>query len=213
VLRDAFGGMPTRPTDLSLWFLANSMKQRGNVFHFDGQVKVDMDVFVNTPAEFEPITDKYGHPAQPYGRLTGWDKTYFPEGKRREDQLLLRIAQPAGKSYLVVLYPRLKGTDPPATFHRLGDNAVRIETPLATDYAFLAPFEFSFKDSRVQFKGQAATVRFYKSGKIVVANCEGRIEASVAGKRVTGDGAFTVNIEGNKAVIKKHDETASAQVN
>jgi len=212
VLRDAFGGMPSRPTDLNLWFLANSMERRGSVFHFDGQVKVDMDVFVNTPAEFEPITGKYGHPAQPYGRLTGWNQEYFPEGKRREDQLLLRIAQPAGKGYLVVLYPRLKETDPPATFHRLGDNAVRIETPLSTDYALLAPFDFSFKDARIQFKGQAATVRLFNSGRIALANCEGKIEARVAGRRITGEGAFTVIIDGNKATIKKHEETATAQV-
>ena len=213
VLRDAFGGMPTRPTDLNLWFLANSMQRRGSLFHFDGQVKVDMDVFVNTPTEFEPITDKYGHPAQPYGRLTGWDEKYFPEGKRREGQLLLRIEQPVGKGYLVVLYPRLKKTDPPATFHRLGDNAVRIETTLSTDHALLAPFEFTFEDERVQFKGQAATVRFFKSGRIVVANCEGKIEAGVAGKRITGEGAFVVSIEGNKATIVKHDEVATAHVN
>lgn len=42
---------------------------------------------------------------------------------------------------------------------------LRIETTLSSDYAFLARFVFSFKDSRVEFKGRAATVRFYKSGR------------------------------------------------
>ena len=80
VLRDTFAGNLTKPTDLSLWFLANSMTREGNVFHFDGQCPVDMDVFVNTPAKAEPQTGTYGHINQAYRRLVASDPNFYPHG-------------------------------------------------------------------------------------------------------------------------------------
>ena len=202
VLRDDFGGTPTKPTDLSLWFLANGMTTNGGVYHFDGQCLVDMDVFVHTPADAPLETGRYGHAQQAYVRLVGFDPKYFPGGKLSETQMLLRVRQPAGKGYLVVLYPRLKEGDPAAAFTRVADNVVKVETPLATDYAFLNSNSFEFKDERVQFSGTAATVRFYKSGSIVVAGMEGKSEFRIAGKNFAGTGAFTVTITGDKVETK-----------
>lgn len=204
VIRDGFGGTPTRPTDVSYWFLANKMERNGNVFHFDGQCEVDMDVFVHTPAIFEPETGEYGHPQQPYGSLVGFDPKFYPGGVRAEQQLFLRVKQPAGKGYMVVLYPRLKENDPAASFTALADGVVRVETPLSTDYAFLNPAAFEFKDNRVQFSGMSGTVRFYKTGKIAVANTEGKLEVRVAGRRIEGAGPFTATIEGGKVATQTH---------
>ncbi|MBI2440306.1 MAG: hypothetical protein HYV35_02930 [Lentisphaerae bacterium] len=212
VLRDAFGSTPTRPTDLSLWFLANAMERKGNVFHYDGQCLVDLDVFVVTPETFEPETGKYGHAQYPYRRYTGFDPKYFPDGKLREDQLFLRIKQPPGKGYMVVLYPRLKQNDPAAVFTRLAENAVKIETPLSVDYAFLSPHPFTYHDAKLTFKGMAGTVRFYKSGKIAVANCEGKTEIAVAGKTITGAGGFVVTLEGGKVVSSTTGKDAKFNV-
>ena len=188
------------------------MERKGEAFHFDGQCLVDMDVFVNTPATSEPETDKYGHPQYPYGRLTGFDPKFFPGGKRREDQLLLRIKQPAGKGYMVVLYPRLKDNDPPAIFTRLALNAVIVETPLSTDYVFLSPYPFTHTAEKVQFEGMAAAVRFYKSGTIAVSNSEGKAKIVVAGKTVTGEGAFVVTIRNGEATSQTFEEGAHATV-
>lgn len=175
VIRDAFSGTPTRPTDVSFWFLATGMEKRGEVYHYNGQCKVDMDVFVATPApgSFEPKADRYKHPQQPYGRLVGFDPAYHPDGKLGEEQIALRIAQPAGKGYLTVLYPRLKENDPPATFARLDESVVRVETPVSTDYVFVSPFPIEFKDARVHFRGRSGCVRFYKSGKVTLTDFEG----------------------------------------
>jgi len=212
ILRDEFGGTPTKPTDLSLWFLANGMERKGDVFHYDGQCLVDMDVFVSEPADLEPETGKFGHRQQPYIRYTGFDPNYHPGGKRWEEQLFLRIKQPPGKGYLVVLYPRLKEGDPEAKFTRLDESAVKIETPLATDYAFLRPFAFRFKDDRVSFRGMGGAVRFYEGGKIAVVNCEGEAEFVVVGKTITGQGPFVATIEGGKVETKTFGKGAAVKV-
>ena len=54
----------------------------------------------------------------------------------------------------------------------------------------------------MQFSGTAATVRFYKSGSIVVAGMEGKSEFRIAGKNFAGTGAFTVTITGDKVETK-----------
>ncbi len=198
VVRDGFGGTPTRPTDISYWFLANSMTRQDKVFHFDGQCGVDMDVFVNTPETFEPETGEYGHQQQPYMRLVGFDPKYFPGGKLWEKQLFLRIKQPAGKGYMTALYPRLKGNDPAATFTRLSDSAVRIQNPVSSDLVLMAPYPEEFKDNQVQINGTAVAVRTYPNGRIVVVNGEGSAKIRASGKTLTGEGPFIAVIENGK---------------
>lgn len=212
VIHDCFGGKPTRPTDDSFWFLANSMKQQGDVYHFDGQLPVDMDVFVNSPAGSTPETGTFGHVQWPYGRIVADDLNYYPNKVRREDQLFLRLQQPAGGGYFVVLYPRLKGIDPAATFTSLGENAVKVETPLATDYIIANAFPITVKDAQIEFTGIAGTVRFYKDGSIVAASHEGEAVISVAGKTITGAGAFAVTMTGDKVETKTYGEGATVTV-
>lgn len=199
VISDAFGGTPTRPTDLSFWFLANEMTETNGYYHFDGQCEVDMDVFVCSPHGQKPHTDSYGHVQQPYRRLTGFDPKYFPGGKRAENQLLLRLKQPPAKGYMVVLYPRLKKDDPAAKFTRLTDKVVRVETMVSTDYVFMYPYLFTYKDDKIDFRGTAAAIRFYKDGRIVVINNESGTTIKVAGKTVSGSGPFTVTLKDGKA--------------
>ncbi len=213
VIRDSFGGKPTKPTDDSFWFLANSMEKRGEVYHFDGQLPVDMDVFVNSPAGTEPETGKFGHVQQPYGRLVGDDLNYYPNKERREDQLFLRLKQPAGGGYFVVLYPRLKDIDPAATFTSLGEHGVKVQTPLSTDYVVANSFPVTVRDDRVEFTGVAGAVRFYGDGKIVAVNNEGEATIRVAGKTIVGRGAFTVTMAGGQVETKKYGEGAVVAVN
>ena len=212
VLRDTFDGAPSQPTDLSLWFLASNMTRQGDLYHFDGQGKVDMDVFVAAPVATEPETGQYGHPSPLHVRPVATDTNFFLNGKSdQETQLFLRLKQPAGKGYLVVLYPRLKENDPPASFTTLAEGVVRMETPLSTDYAFLNPAAFEFKDARVQFRGVSGTVRFYKSGKIAIVNTEGQSEIRIAGHQIAGTGPFTVLIELGKVVTQTHAPDARVE--
>ena len=203
VLRETFSGAPSRPTDLSLWFLSNSMTRAGDVFHFDGQCLVDMDVFVSSPAGQEPETGKYSHVQQPYVRMVGFDPKFFPEGKLQETQQFLRLKQPAGKGYLVVLYPRLKQDDPAAGFATLAEGVVRVQTPRSTDYVFANPQPFAYRDDRVDFQGVAGSVRFYPEDKVVVTNAEGKATYRVGGRIITGEGKFTATLAGGKVVANE----------
>ena len=65
VVRDGFDGKPIKPTEDSFCFLANGMTRKGDVFHFDGQLPVDMDVFVNAPADCQPGVAIWAGGAQP----------------------------------------------------------------------------------------------------------------------------------------------------
>ncbi|HOF86637.1 MAG TPA: hypothetical protein PLZ36_00855 [Armatimonadota bacterium] len=212
VVRDAFGGKPAKPTDDTFWFLANDMTRDGDVFHFDGQLPVDMDVFVNSPAGARPETGKFGHVQQPYARMTGDDLRYYPNKVRREDQLFLRLQQPAGGGYCVVLYPRLKGIDPPATYTSLGEHAVKVVTPLSTDYLLLNAFPASAKADDVDITGTAVAVRKYADGKIVVTNSEGAAAVTIAGTTITGAGPFSVTLAGGKVETKTYSADATVEV-
>ncbi|MBC2603210.1 hypothetical protein [Puniceicoccus vermicola] len=212
VLRDSFGGEPTKPTDLNLWFLANGMEKESNYLHFDGQVNVDMDVFINTPEDPEITTDRYGHVQQPYNRLVGFDPQYHPGGKLGEYQELLRISQGPGEDYMVVLYPRLKGKDPAAKFTRLDPETVRVETELSTDVVFLGtePREISGEDWR--FTGGAFAIRFYRDGRLALVNFEGACAGKLGEQDIAGEGAFTVTLQDGQATVTELGEDARVEL-
>jgi hypothetical protein len=212
VVRDSFDGKPIKPTEDNFWFLATGMARDRDVFHFEGQLPVDMDVFVNTPAGSQPESGEFRHVQQPYGRLSGDDLKYYPNGKRQEKQLFLRLKQPAGRGYFVVLYPRLKEIDPAATFTSLGENAVKVQTPLSDDYLLVSDFPVTLKADRAEVQGTAAAVRFYKDGTIVVANSEGPLTARVAGKTITGQGPLVVTIRQGRVTTKTYDDQATVTV-
>jgi hypothetical protein len=173
-----------------------------------------MDVFVNTPTNptvaATPLS--YTHVQQPYARMVPDDLNYYPNKKRAETQLCLRLNQPVGAGYLVVLYPRLKGIDPAAAFTSLGESAVKVETTLSTDYLLLNAFPATAKADGVELTGTSVAVRKYKDGKIVVTNGEGPMTVVVAGKTITGAGAFSVTIENGAATTKTYADSAKVEI-
>jgi hypothetical protein len=212
VIRDGFAGTPTKPSDCTFWFLANSMNRQGNVFHFDGQCKTDIDVFVSEPKDATPETGKFGHVNQPYRRLTGFDPKFFPEGKLREDQLFLRLKQPKGAGYMVALYPRLKQDDPSATMARLDSNTIRVETQTSKDIVYLSPFPSTFVGEGVKLQGTAVAVRKFKDGRIVVISTEGETRVEIGGRVISGIGPFEVTLKGNDRKTKTFANGASVEV-
>ena len=199
VIGDNFGGTPTRPTDVNFWFLANSMERDGNLLHYDGQLDVDMDVFVHTPATFEPHTDSYGHQEQLYAALFTVDKAKHPGGRQWETQKLLRIRQAPGGGYLTVLYPRLKQDDPPARYKRLADHVVEVTTPRSRDVIMLRAFDFEYRDDALSFSGRSAAVRYGNDESIIVLNNEGRAVFALEGRTIKGEGPFRVTLKNGQA--------------
>ncbi len=212
VIADNFGGTPTVPTDINFWFLANSMTQSGNLFHYDGQLDADMDVFVHTPQKFKPHFDSYGHQEQLYGALFTWDKTKHPDGKKWEEQKLLRIRQNPGQSYLTVLYPRLKNNDPAASYKRLADNVVEVETELSRDVIMMRAFKFNYVHKDFTFTGKSGAVRYYKDGKTVILNNEDSADFVVEGQKITGTGPYMVVLHKGKTAATPLATDATVKV-
>lgn len=212
VIRDRFEGKPTLPTDLSIWFLANKMERKGDVFHFDGQLKVDADVFLHTPADAKIKTDRYGHQQQPYVRLVPDDLAWYPEGKRREEQLLMRAHQPVGKGYLYVVYPRLKDIDAAATYERTGEQTVTVATPLSTDTVTLAGEPVSIEKAGVTANGTAYAIRQFKDGKLKLVNFEGKLTGQYKGQSFTAEGAVTIDLSKDKPAAESKDDKATFEL-
>jgi len=212
VIRDTFAGRPTKPSEVNYWMLSADMQRNGNTFHFAGQLPVNMDLFVNTPANPTFETDKFSHVQQPYGRFTGFDPKWHPDGKRAETQQVLRLKQPPTGDYMVALYPRLKDRDPPAKFTRLGESVLQVETPLSTDIVVMNHFPVTHHGNRVQIEAKAAAVRFFKDGRVAVVNNEDDLQVTVAGKTIVGSGPFVVTITGAKVAIKKHTDDAVVEI-
>jgi hypothetical protein len=102
--------------------------------------------------------------------------------------LFVKDEDPKGPNYFVVLYPRLKDQDPETTFVRLSEHAVRVQTPLAVDYLLVDHFPAELRAEAFEVGGTAVAVRFYKDGRIVVANSDDALEARVAGKAISAQG-------------------------
>lgn len=209
VIRDRFEGEPTVPTDLSMWFLADNMSRDGDVFHFDGQLKVDADVFLHTPANAKVNTGSYGHNQQPYVRLVPDDLAWYPAGKRREEQLFLRAHQEKGEGYLYVVYPRIKEVDAAATYERTGDETVKVTTPLSTDTITLAGSMTTSEVAGVKAHGSAFAIRQFKDGKLKLVNFEGALKGEYKGQQFNVNGAVTLELSSGKPVVESKDDAAT----
>ena len=55
-------------------------------------------------------------------------------------------------------------------------------------------------------------VRTYVGGRVEVLNAEGAAEVKAAGKSVSGEGAFLVSIEGEKATKRTFSAAARVEV-
>jgi hypothetical protein len=83
---------------------------------------------------------------------------------------------------------------------------------LSADVVVMNHFPVTYGGDRVQLEAKAAVVRFFKDGRVVAVNCEGEMQGSVAGKKITGTGPFVVTITGDDVTVEKHSEDATVEV-
>jgi hypothetical protein len=89
-----------------------------------------------------------------------------------ETNRLRFVELPADEAIVAVLYPRMK--DEKTAFCRLLANgkAVRIESAFGTDYVFLSPTPFEFKEGEVTFKGTVGAIQ-QRGSRVVLSLAEG----------------------------------------
>ncbi|MHB9024874.1 MAG: hypothetical protein ACYC7E_11985 [Armatimonadota bacterium] len=143
------GVVPTKGNDAS-WSAnlgknwKDAPKLTGQRQHFTGQCGVDLDMFIALPVDPVIVTDAAG---------IGPGLSYCVNPKLYEYQQLIRIEQPAGKSYLTLLVPRWPGSTDPRYRTIADGRGVAITTPAGEDRLFVSNVPVKYTDTTVSFDG------------------------------------------------------------
>ena len=147
---------PSEPATWRLWLNADKVSavRQSAVAH--GKEDVDTDVFFLRPADVALTTesrtrDTQGTVAGKYGRIS-------------TTQIGLTVRAPAGAPVAAVVYPRLRGEQPPQ-FESIADGkGVRVRTAVGIDYVFSSASPFTYAADGIRFEGTVGAVRMRAEG-------------------------------------------------
>lgn len=139
-----------------LWCAAAAVKPAGRRALVEGNDDVDLDVFFLEPATVSLSTEERKR------QLHGLNEKR--QYGRMEATRTGLIATAKAPRFATVLFPRLKAEKPPEVLAIAEGRGVKVTTAAGTDYVFLAPKPFAFRDGDVQFEGRAAAVQI-RGGK------------------------------------------------
>jgi len=150
------------PATWRLWLTAHKVTVRPDGALVEGKEDVDTDIFFLRPQGLvlrtEHKTRRSGSGLRPDGN---W-------GPMESTQIGLITASDSSEGWTVLLYPRLKEDEPPVLTRLADGRGVKVQTPAGTDYVFLAPRPFSFRQDGVQFEGTCGLVQM-RDGRLVLA--------------------------------------------
>jgi hypothetical protein len=146
----------------------NAPALKGQLQHFAGQCGVDVDLFIAVPADPKIVVDAVG---------VGPNESYNVNPKMYEYQELVRIEQPAGKSYLTLITPRWPGSTAPQ-YRTIADGCgVAITSAGRDDRLFLAPKPTAYTDDLVRFNARAGMARVGGAVSLRLLVVDGTISA------------------------------------
>jgi len=166
---------PAADATWRLWMTAKKVTTGPNTAAMIGKEDVDMDIFFAAPQKLPqklPLTTKTISRRSGSGMRPNWGW-----GPMTTTQTGVIATLAGSDAITAVLYPRLK-TEKPAVFTALaGGKGVKVETAAGTDYVFLHPKRFRFRDGGITFEGTAGMVQ-KRGGRVVLAlGAAGRIAA------------------------------------
>jgi len=208
LVRDSFGGQPTRPSDWTLWCLADEVSIEGARAAYTGQWGVDLDVHIIEPQAPSFQTGQYGHEHLYYNHIGG---RYMPDGKFKEYQKFIRLEQPAGKGFFAVLYPH-KGAEARPVFNAWGGGAgVSAHIAGVQHVAVMAEKPGRYAEGDVVLVGQRAVVR-EGADEVVLALLRGsRLRCGEFA--LSGAAPCELTVRGDRAqVVSNLDEPATLSV-
>jgi len=196
LIRDSFGGQPTRPTDWTLWCLADDLKTDGPRALYTGQYGVDLDVHIIKPESPTFQTGQYGHEKLFYNHIGA---RYMPGGKFKEYQKFIRIKQPPAKGYFAVLCPRKRGEQGPAFKSWAAGAGVSARIGGARHFAIMAEGPGTYAEGDVVLEGQRAVVR--RKGNDVALTLLRGTSLKCGPVAISGDAPCELTLIGGKAHI------------
>ncbi|MHB9131636.1 MAG: hypothetical protein ACYDBB_11180 [Armatimonadota bacterium] len=195
IMRDLTqGGEPQQEFFWNLWCLSTSVEANGAVAHFPGQLGVDLDAHVLTPANPQFVKDHF--------RYEQWVHPWWNLGKLSEEQYGVHVRkQGAAGDFFAVLYPRAAGQGPAQVTTLADDRAVKVTHMEGTDVVLFSPDKTAAVTSDdVQLTGEVAFARRYTNGNLRLAVLKGAGAKAAQGVWVVqSDGPVAITIKG-KAV-------------
>ena len=152
----------------------------GDRFTAVGELDLDLEYYLASPAGTPRWTLRWGTPYQDYGVV----------GKEFQD--LLQIQMPGDGAYFVAMYPRLRTEAAPA-FATLGEGKViQVIGDWGVDYGFLSATEATAEAEGARFRGTAASVQDRQTGIVLALNATG--EVAYKGLAVQADAPVSLRV-------------------
>jgi hypothetical protein len=155
-----------------LWLTCHEVTLRGHSAHAVGNEDVDSDVVFAMPAAVELSTQTISRTSGSGISPTG------QQGPTTTTQTGVVAAVRGGDRFLVVVYPRLKNERQVVVTLVADGKAVKVETPAGTDYVFLSPQPFAFREGELSFDGTAGLIQMRADGVFLALGAAGRVAAA-----------------------------------
>lgn len=145
------------PTDWSIHCLANGVKSGENMWHFTGQLGVDLDLYLDERINKKAMTGHWGYTGDSYGEDWSLCTLDLPVDIMGETQHFVRLERGPGKGYRALFLPRKPGEPAvqvkalPCGFHLTGDRW--------REWVLLDGVPTTFDDGVIRFRGQGGLVR------------------------------------------------------
>jgi hypothetical protein len=163
----------TPPADAvwRLWLTAKRVALDGSTARVEGKEDVDTEITFARPLQVELASETISRTSASGISPTGH------EGPTTTTQTGIRSAIRQGKGWTVVIFPRLKSQRPARVTALAEGKGVKVETEVGTDWVFLSPERFSFRQGDVAFEGTAGAIQIRPTGASLTLGAAGRIAA------------------------------------
>ncbi|MBI2437444.1 MAG: hypothetical protein HYV36_01325 [Lentisphaerae bacterium] len=183
-----------------LWMTANKITPTQNGAAMEGKEDVDMDIFFARPSPVTLKTEELtravgcgmntnGNPRPMSSTQIGLIVAVAPETYSKEH--VVAKAEPV-PYFVTVLYPRLKTEKAPVLSSIASGKGVKVESTSGTDYVFLSPYRFLFKEGEIFFEGTAGAV--HRRGKSLILSLGAAGSISVGEQTLKADKPATRSI-------------------
>ena len=193
VMRDTTAaGQSNQELYWNLFCLSKDPTILGNLVHFPGQLGVDLDVYMLSPAAPKIEKDHWN-----------WKQEIYVWSGFSEEQYGMHVAlQFAGEDFFSLLYPRARGQAAAQVIRSKDGSGLRVGHMEGTDLVLLSPGKpAKLGDATMWVRGEISFARKATDGSLRLAVVKGpnnESEAAIGDWRLETSSPVSVLIQGNK---------------
>jgi hypothetical protein len=193
VMRDKTASkQPNQDFYWNLFCLSKDPTIEGNLVHFPGQLEVDLDVYMLSPAEPKIEKDYWN-----------WKQRIYVWADFSEEQYGIRVVkQSSGEDFFSVLYPRARGQPAAKVVRSQDGSGLRVSHMEGTDLVLLSPGKpAKFEDATMSLRGEICFARKATDGSLRLALVKGPSndsEAAISEWRLKSSSPVSLLIRGNR---------------